>query len=109
MKPRTATEISIVESSNALPAITKSQYRFGFTKCFGRYAVQSRKTMFCLECGHTWRLGDTTEIKKVKCDNCAKTLTVTGRYNNGMQETDYFQIITTSGNFQVVRTMCVKK
>lgn len=109
MKPRTATEISIVESNNALPAITKSQYQYGYVKCFGKYAVQSRKTLFCLECGHTWRLQDTKEIKKVKCDNCAQTVTITNQYNKGLQQTDYFQIITTSGNFQVIRTICVKK
>lgn len=80
-----------------------------FTKCFGKYAVQSRKTMFCLECGHTWKLQDGSKVKKVKCVNCKKTLAFTEQYSNGFQETDYYQIITTAGEFQVVRTICVKK
>lgn len=109
MKPRTATEIKIVELSNALPKITRNQYEMAFTKCFGKYAVQSRKSLFCLECGHTWKLTESKEIKSIHCDKCRKKVVVTDRYKNGFQETDYYQIITTAEKFQVVRTICVKK
>lgn len=109
MQPTTATEIRIAELSNALPAITKSQYQSAFVKCFGKYAVQSRKTIFCLECGHDWKTTESKEIKSIKCEKCHTRLVITHQYKSSFQETDYYQIITTAGEFQLVRTICVKK
>ncbi|WP_284653217.1 PcfJ domain-containing protein [Flavobacterium terrisoli] len=109
MKPKTALEIKIVELSRNLPQITQQQNELAFTKCFDNYAVQSRKSIFCLECGHNWKVSDTTKLKKVTCKKCSKTLVITENYNNGLKETDYYQIITTADKFQIVRMVCISK
>jgi len=109
MKPKTATELKIVELSKNLPLITKQQNELAFTKCFDNYAIQSRKSIFCLECGHNWRVSDTTKLKKVTCEKCSKTLVITENYNNGLKETDYYQIITAADKFQIVRMVCISK
>jgi DNA-directed RNA polymerase subunit RPC12/RpoP len=109
MKPKTALEFKIVELSKSLPAITRQQHGLAFGKCFGKYAVPSRLTMFCLECGHNWKLIETKELKNIHCPNCDKKLEVTDRYRNGLKETDYYQIITTAENFQIVRMVCITK
>lgn len=109
MKPKTALEIKIVELSKNLPQITQKQNELAFSKCFDNYAVQSRKSVFCLECGHTWKVADSKKLKKVTCEKCSKRLMVTNTYNNGLKETDYYQIITTADNFQIVRMICITK
>lgn len=109
MKPKTALEFKIVELSNSLPSITQKQNELAFTKCFDNYAVQSRKSIFCLECGHIWKVKDNKKLKKVTCEKCFKKLVVTDKYNNGLKETDYYQIITTAADFQIVRMICITK
>lgn len=109
MIPKTALEIKIVELSKSLPQVTQQQNELAFSKCFDSYAVQSRKSIFCLECAHHWKTSDTKKLKKVTCERCAKRLVVTDKYNNGLKETDYYQIITSAGNFQIVRMICMTK
>jgi len=109
MKPKTATEFKIVEISANLPVTTKQQHELAFAKCFDNYAVQSRKTLFCLECGHYWKSTETKEIKKENCPKCNKKLAVTDKYNNGLRETAYYQIITAAETFQIVRMVCITK
>ncbi|WP_291131595.1 PcfJ domain-containing protein [Flavobacterium sp. UBA7682] len=109
MKPKTALEIKIVELSKNLPQVTQQQNELAFAKCFDNYAVQSRKNLFCLECGHNWKVADTKKLKKITCEKCSKRLLVTDKYNNGLKETDYYQIITTADKFQIVRMICITK
>ena len=109
MKPKTELEYKIVGLSKNLPPITKLQHQLAFDKCFDNYFVQSRRDIFCLECGHTWRLVDNKETKKIICSKCNKKLTATANYKNGLKETDYYQIITTADNFQIVRMICITK
>lgn len=109
MKPKTASEIKIVELSKNLPPITQQQNEVASSKCFEKYAVQSRKSMFCLECGHTWKITDKKEPKKITCEKCCEKLVVTNKYSNGLKETDYYQILTTADNFQIIRMVCITK
>ena len=85
-----------MELSNNLPLITKEQNELAFAKCFDSYAVQSRKSIFCLDCGHTWKVTDNKKTKNVTCQNCRKKLVFNDKYSNGLKETDYYQIITTA-------------
>jgi DNA-directed RNA polymerase subunit RPC12/RpoP len=109
MKPKTALEFKIVELSNNLPDITQQQNELAFTKCFDNYAVQSRKNIFCLECGNTWKLTGDKKLKKITCEKCGKKLVVTEKYRSGLKETDYYQIITIADKFQLVRMICITK
>ena len=109
MKPKTALEYKIVALSNNLPVITQKQNNTAFSKCFNKYAVQSRKSIFCLECGNSWKVNDSKVLKRVTCDKCLKKLIVADKYRNGLTETDYYQIITTIDNFQIIRMICITK
>ena len=109
MKPKTALEYKIVTLSNNLPAITQKQNNTAFSKCFNKYAAQSRKSIFCLECGNSWKVNDSKVLKRVTCDKCSKKLIVSDKYRNGLTETDYYQIITTIDNFQIIRMICITK
>lgn len=109
MTPKTKIELKIVELSKSLQPITMKYHKQAFQVCFTKYGVQSRKNCFCLECGHTWKLDENSEMKNTTCDKCRKKLIFTDRYNNGFKETDYYQILTTAGNFQIVRMFCITK
>jgi hypothetical protein len=109
MKPKTTLEHTIVALSNQLPAITRRQNEMVFDKCFSNFAVRSRNSIFCLECGHSWRVNTNEKLQKVICTKCCKKLTLADNYNNGKKETDYYQIITTANDFQLVRMVCITK
>lgn len=109
MKPKSKLENAIVTASNSLPAITDSQHALAFTKCFSSQAVLSRNTIFCLECGHSWKNELIHQKAKVVCPKCFKKLEFTERYANGLKETDYYQIVTVIQGFQIVRMFCVVK
>jgi len=109
MTPKTKVELRIVELSKSLPTIKKKYHRQAFIKCFDKLAVKCRKTIFCLECGHSRKLQDINKIKNTTCTQCRKNLIFTDRYNNGLRETDYYQVITTVGEFQIVRMVCITK
>lgn len=109
MKPKTPTEHKIVALSNGLPAITKQQHDVAFAKCFTGYAVQSRNTIYCLECGNEWKITGSEKPKNVTCKNCSGKLQIANNYKNGIKETDYYQVITTAQDFQVVRMICITK
>jgi hypothetical protein len=106
MAPKTANEIEIVGLSNSLPKVSKKQFNKAFKQCFVHYFVQLHKEIFCLECGHKWKLADKS---KVTCEKCSKNLVLAKGYKNGLKETDYFQIVTTIAEFQVVRMFCLVK
>ncbi len=109
MTPKTKVELRIVELSKSLPTITKKYHRQAYADCFDRLAVQSRKTIFCLECGNNWKCLHNNEIKTTTCKQCRKKLIFTDSYNNGLRETDYYQVLTTAGEFQIVRMVCITK
>lgn len=109
MKPKSQLEHAIVAVSNSLPAITQNQHQLAFSKCFPNSAVLSRNTIFCLECGHSWKDLYRRQNPKVTCPNCSRRLEFTDRYANGLKETDYYQIVTTEQDFQIVRMVCISK
>lgn len=109
MTPKTKVELRIVELSKSLPNITQNFHRQAYSKCFDKSAVKSRKTIFCLECGYSWKSQESNDDKNATCSNCNKKLNFTERYSNGLRETDYYQVLTTAGEFQIVRMFCITK
>ncbi len=97
--------------SAQLPKITDEQKKWGqnfLSKC----AVQSRKTISCLECGHsektdleTWK----NELTGHTCSACGITTTLRAHTTTYYQEAEYIAVLTTIGGFQVVRTIMVWK
>ncbi|MGC4041940.1 MAG: PcfJ domain-containing protein [Flavobacterium sp.] len=109
MKPKSKLEHTIVTISDKLSAITKKQNERAFEKCFTHSAVVSRNTVYCLECGHSWKDAKTNPKSKIMCPNCVRKLQLTDRYANGLKDIDYYQIITAKEEFQIVRMICISK
>lgn len=111
MKPRNDRERLVVKLSEKIPAITKAQEEYCFRHCFEHYAIKRKKadTQFiCLECGGVFEAE--TDAKEVICPHCHKKLT-TKKSRRTMCKTtiESFQILTTAGDFQVVRTFYVRQ
>lgn len=103
MKPKTALQKQVVELSTGLPKITDKQKQYSENKSFENWGTISRNTIYCLECGHSWKEKNASlSDDKRKCPNCNKRLKITAN-KPLFDEKEYFAVITTVENFQVVR------
>jgi uncharacterized Zn finger protein (UPF0148 family) len=102
MKPKTILQKQIVALSQTLPPITEKQKTYSEKHSFLNWAVISRKKMNCLECG-TIGVPTSLEEGKIKCPNCGKKLKLIGENKVMFEEKEYYSVITTKGNYQVVR------
>lgn len=103
MKPITELQRRVVALSKTLPLITEAQMNWAFDKCFERHFVQSRKTIYCLECGHTRKDEPQPKNTIVFCKNCGNSLKELEEYRSFHKENVYCSIIDTAGGLQVVR------
>jgi len=110
MEPKTKLQKLVVELTKKLPAISEEQKAWAFEKCLDKYAVLSRKTLFCLECGHSWKDGGIlASAKTCTCPSCGKKLHIKTGYQRLYSEAGYFGIMTTQDEMQVVRMFFAKK
>ncbi len=111
MKPQTQQQREIVELSNTLPDISDVQAIWAFENCLKKYAVRSRKTLFCLECGDSWKDDSflITSIDGCICPSCNHKLTMYHHTATNYKSNEYFAVITTIGDYQVVRMAMVSK
>lgn len=111
MKAKTKIQIEIADLMVKLPEISEKQMQFSQEKCMSNWMVHSRKTFYCLDCGHSWKgeqyLG--TSIVGEDCPVCGKLLKLAKSYNGNFSERSYFSILTTIKNFQVIRIFMVEK
>lgn len=75
--------------------------------CFENHALWSRKTLYCLECGHSWKDGAVlvSTIVGCTCPNCGKDLKLTAK----RKDSAYFAIITQKEGVQIVRMFWAQK
>lgn len=111
MKPRNNRERLVVKLSAKIPAITKAQKEYSIRHCFAHAAIKRKKAdtqYICLECGNMFEAE--VDAKHVICPHCHQHLT-TQRSRRTMCKHDIqsFQILTTIGDFQVVRTFYVRQ
>lgn len=115
MKPRNARERHVVELSEKLPPLTTAQKAYAFEHCFKHEAIarsRSAITFTCLDCGHTFEVENRTadNIKKATCPHCGHKLEVViSKRVRTLADKQTFQIITTIGEWQVIRTYWVAK
>jgi transcription elongation factor Elf1 len=59
-----------------LPSITKKHIDWAIKKTMPKYVVISRKTTFCLECGHKWKqsIDNLQKVEKCICPHCNQKL-----------------------------------
>jgi hypothetical protein len=111
MEPKTKYQKKIVELSAKLNPINEDQKQWAFDKCLSRYAVRSRNTLFCLECGYSWKDKSllSTSLLGCNCPNCGASLTIATTYKRILIESEYYGILETIGDMQVVRMFFVQK
>ena len=112
MTPKTKIQKRITELSKLLPDITAKHEEWSRIKLFDKYATRSRKTIFCLECGHSWKEESPliTTLSELKCPACNEILNLKSTYEPTFMNMSYFAILTTKESFQVVRIFAsVKK
>lgn len=107
MKPKTKLHDRAIEISQKLRLITIKQMNWAFESCLDNNAARSRKTLYCLECGHSWK-DEAVLISALvgcTCPNCSREL----KLKSGRNESAYFAIITAKDGVQVVRMFWAQK
>ena len=109
MKPRTKLERLVAELSSKLPAVSEAQIRWGKKHCFPHNAYKCKDEMWCSDCGRLWV--DITAQKEgyIRCPYCGEKLEVKVSRKKKDNFESYLTIVTTSGNFQVLRHFLIGK
>lgn len=109
MKPRTKLEKLVAELSSKLPAVSEAQIRWGKKHCFPHNAYKCKDEMWCSDCGRLWV--DITAQKEgyIRCPYCGEKLEVKVSRKKKDNFESYLTIVTTSGNFQVLRHFLIGK
>ena len=111
MKPRTRLQQEVARLSKRLPQLTETQKAYAFRHCFKHYAIKRADgTNICSECGHSWKsehdLADA--ICGSTCPHCGMELESLRSRKSVFSDNEYFSIITTSQQYQVIRFFFVK-
>lgn len=107
MLPRTKMQKEVIGLSKKLPSITKTQQDYAFANCIKHYAYIGKSKASCLECGNQWD-GRYNEGEKCVCPHCGQELIAHETRNRCYKQTDYFAILTTKEQYQVIRYYQVK-
>ena len=111
MKPRTRIQQEVARLSERLPRLTKAQKAYAFRHCFKHYAVKRADgTNICTECGHSWKSGHdlADTICGCTCPHCGMELEVLRTRKSVFNDMEYFSIVTTCKQYQVIRFFSVK-
>ena len=102
MKPRNKFEKAVLEQSKHLRPITKTQSKWAFRECIDHFAYRLPKgRTTCMDCGHSWVMNKHRET--CTCPHCRAKLQVKETYERKLQQKQYFTLLTTCGEFQVLR------
>ena len=105
MKARNKFEAAVMEQSKHLRPRTKQQIKWAFRECISHFAYRLPKgRTTCMDCGHSWVMNKPRET--CTCPHCRAKLQVQTTRARKHKEQHYFTILTTSGNYQVLR-MCL--
>lgn len=111
MKPRTRIQKEIAQLSKRLPKLSKAQRAYAFEHSFKHYAHRTKKGIItCLECGHQWKSEHhlAESICGCTCPHCGKQLEMLDTRKRVFREMEYFCIITTCKQYQVLRYFSTK-
>ena len=110
MKPTTKTQKCIEVIAPKLGVITPNQINWAYKKCFVPNGIISRGKTICLECNTKFKADNQTwhtELVAPSCPTCNKELKIIS--TNQLTDCDYFSVVTTCNNFQVVRIVFIQK
>jgi len=108
MKPQTILQKQVIQLSSKLKPITPEQEQWAYTHCLDKYAFRSRKTLFCLECGSSWKEEGSlaASIIGADCPKCGSHLKLRESLH---RDSAYLSILTTHKGMQVERMFYVVK
>lgn len=112
MKPKTKLEKRVTELYAKLRPITDKQKRWGVDNCIPKFGYRSRNTIYCLECGHSWKAEGSELMESVlgfECPSCGLHLEKKQAYKADCSHSEYFRVFHTVQEFQVIRTIQVRK
>ena len=102
MKPRNKFEKTVMALSTKLCPITKAQRQWAFRECIDHFAYRLPKgRTTCMDCGHSWTLEQ--PIDTCTCPQCRARLQVKTTRARKLQQKQYFTVLTTCGEYQVLR------
>ncbi len=102
MKPRNKFEKAVLAQSKSFRPITKAQKDWAFRECVEHYAYRLPKgRTTCMDCGHSWIMAEQTE--NCTCPKCRAKLNVRLTFERKLQQKQYFTVLTTSGEYQILR------
>ena len=111
MKPRTNIQKRIFALSKSISEISETQKEYAYKHCFEHIGRRTAKGVItCSECGHEW-IGDgylVDTLCECSCTNCNTILDVITTKKYVFRQTEYFSVITTCKEFQVIRFFIVK-
>lgn len=106
MKAKTPLQQEIIGLSRQLCRLTEAQKRYAFKHCFEHLAHRNAKNVLtCLECGHSWKGGNglADTLLGVTCPHCGMKLEIAVGRKRTHKDIEYFSIITTCNQYQVIR------
>lgn len=102
MKPRNKFEKAVLAQSKSLRPITKRQMNWAFRECIDHYAYRLPKgRTTCMDCGHGWLMAEPSD--NCTCPKCGARLKVRQTFERKLPQKQYFTVLTTSGEYQVLR------
>lgn len=105
MKPKTKLHHMVLALSKKLPRITQKHRDWAYANMFKFRVYKTQHLAVCFECGHKWREETNLVVKLngVICPKCKKNLEYTGNLCWSRDDRQYWNIITTVKEFQVIR------
>lgn len=110
MKPQTKLHHRVLSVSQELNPLTETSKALAIKNVFKKYGTTSRKTIFCLECSHSWK-DETlfgTKLKTLVCPSCDTKIEILAP-STDFKRLSYFTKIETKDNFQVTRIFLTNK
>ena len=106
MKQRTRIQKEVAKLIRRLPELTEKQTAYAFEHCFKHYAHRTKGGILtCTECGHRWKSEHplAESVCGCTCPHCGKELEVLDTRKRVFKDMEYFSVITTCKQFQVIR------
>lgn len=101
MKPRNKKQQHIVELSGRLRPLTTPQRQWALNSTINHYGYRLKSGMCtCMKCGHEWH-DDRNGM--CLCPECGTQIEIKDTKERVIREKSYFNVITTAGEYQVIR------
>lgn len=101
MKPKNKKQQHIVELSGRLRPLTTPQMTWALSNTIKHYVYRLKSGMCtCMKCGHEWL---ETRNGMYLCPECGTRIEIKDTKERVIRDKSYFNVITTMGDYQVVR------